>query len=524
MLRKCLIDISCFFILHIMNVTLVDLIGPLLVAAAFLVFARGMVRRSKGREFKPLPAFLFLLFALSYRFIFGDGSLLDRLAMMLMDVGIGMLVDAAYLAYHKERAKMFSVPGILALGLSGILHVFCFACNTSELVIPTDNAHQILVELGPDDDISEIKKTLKKYHAYHKRAFPEVSLDEDEDLAQFYIVTVDPALKNPLMKELRMDQENVDYVEKNYPLTLIKPIESSSSAEILKKSFLANDPYLHQQWFADKLSYNEVYGILKNTTPVKKAKLAIVDTGVEGVHEDLKGIFTSSPGETDFHGHGTHCAGIAGGETNNGKGIGSLNWEGKFVTITGFHALDRMGRGTDQTVARAIIQAAEDGSDVISMSLGGFHPRPPRVQVKAVEYARSKGAIVIVAAGNSNDDARRYSPANIEGVIVVGAVNEELHKAPFSNRNTKLKMPIAAPGVNIMSSFPGSLYKSFSGTSMATPLVAGLVGIMKSLNPDLTTQDAYRILHETGSSEKNTDAVGKVVMPVPAINAVLQVQ
>lgn len=508
-----------------MNVTLVDLIGPLLVAGAFLVFARGMIRRSQGRAFRPLPAFLFLLFALSFRFIFGEGTFLERLAMMLMDVGIGMLIDAGYLAYHKERARMFSVPGLLALSLSGVLHIFCYACDTDDVIFAVDEEKtlQILVELGEDDDIKEISGIIKKYQADYRKAFPEVDLEEDADLAQFYLISVEPAFRDPLMKELAFDKENVDYVGKNSPVTLIKPTESTITTSN-RIPFLANDPYLQDQWFAQKLDYNNTYKKLKLIKPTKKARLAIVDTGVDSKHEDLKGVFASSPGDTDGHSHGTHCAGIAGGETNNSKGIGSLNWEGKFIHITGFHALDKYGRGTDQTVARAIIQAAEDNSDVISMSLGGFHPRPPRVQVKAIEYALSKGAVVIVAAGNSNDDARRYSPANIEGVIVVGAVGEQLNKAPFSNRNTKLKMPIAAPGVNIMSSVPGSEYKAYSGTSMATPLVAGIVGIMKSINPDITPKQAYSILNSTGKQVRDSEAVGKVVNPLLAIDAVQQLQ
>ncbi|MEL6192127.1 MAG: S8 family serine peptidase [Bacteroidota bacterium] len=495
------------------------LISSALVALAFLVFGRGMVKKSRGKRFNPLPAFALLLVALSYPFIFGEGSWLDSLGTMLLAVGIGMSVDALYLAANKEKAKLFLVPGILALIMAAFVNIIGYFVNQVSCVF-TDEPERVtlLLELGPDDEIREVKSILKKYKADYTQAFPQVDLDESEDLAQVFYVQVDSLYHEPLMMELKHDAENVDHVEINHGVELFQPQPVTANKK--GGAYLANDPYLDQQWYANVLRYNEAYTFLKDKQPTQKIQLAIVDTGVDGVHEDLSGVFKKSPGSKDNHGHGTHCAGIAAGETNNEIGIGSLNWEGKFITLTGYPALDASGRGTDRTVANAIINAAEGGADVISMSLGGFHPRPPKVQVDAVKYARKLGAIVIVAAGNSNDDARRYSPANIEGVIVVAAMNENLDKAPFSNINTKLKMPIAAPGVNIMSSFPGSEYRSFSGTSMATPLVAGIVGMMKSFQPDLTTEQVYKLLKDTGKEVNDSGKTGKVVQPVEVLQAV----
>ncbi|MEL6846686.1 MAG: S8 family serine peptidase, partial [Bacteroidota bacterium] len=283
--------------------------------------------------------------------------------------------------------------------------------------------------------------------------------------------------------------------------------------------YFSNDPFLGNQWWVGPLEYNASHELLKHHQPKRKAKVAIVDTGVDQGHEDLSPIYKKSgtKGDQDKHSHGTHCAGLAGAATNNGIGIGSLNYDGAFITISGFPALDAYGRGTDYTVSKAIIDAAESGADVISMSLGGYSPVPPKSQVDAIKYARKLGAIVIVAAGNSNDNAKLYSPANINGVITVSAVDEKLNKAVFSNTNNQLKMPIAAPGVNCLSSIPGSEYKQYSGTSMATPVAAGVLGILKALNPDLTAEQAYQILVDTGKTVKDSKRVGKVVMPKAAI-------
>ncbi len=108
-------------------------------------------------------------------------------------------------------------------------------------------------------------------------------------------------------------------------------------------------------------------------------------------------------------------------------------------------------------------------------------------------------------------------PSNIEGVISVAAVDERLKKASFSNTNTDLSRPIAAPGVNIMSLEPAGKYGSKSGTSMATPLVAGLLGTMRALNPSITADEAYSILYDTGSEGGSLKQTGRVINSAKAI-------
>jgi thermitase len=494
------------------------LIGILLALAAFGVFGRGIVNRSKGKRFNPLPAFLLIIVAIGFHFL-GDYSLADKLSKFMIDFGAGMTIASVYLAANKARPRLFWVPGLLALLMGGAVWVV----NFSYKWFNAEEHEVLLVELGEDDLISEIEGVLEDHDATWEQAFPNVSLSEDADLAQYYLVNVPVSQKNSLTRALGRDKENVDQWDTNDPVSLIAPI--ASDVEINKKSkFLADDPYLANQWFAESLEYNEVYKMLQGKKPKRKAKVAIVDTGVDSGHEDLSSIYKKSKtnGDKDEHSHGTHCAGLAGAATNNGIGIGSLNYDGKFVSISGYPALDRMGRGNDHTVSRAIINAAKDGADVISMSLGGYSPVPPKSQVDAIKYARKQGAIVIVAAGNSNDNAKLYAPANINGVITVAAVDENLKKAVFSNTNNQLKMPIAAPGVNCLSSIPGSQYKQYSGTSMATPVVAGLVGVLKSLNPKLTAEEAYKLIKETGKEVSDSKRIGKVIMPKPAIEAVLK--
>ncbi|MFK7925036.1 MAG: S8 family serine peptidase [Bacteroidia bacterium] len=494
------------------------LFGIALAFVAFGVFGRGILKRSKGKSFNPMPAFLLMIGAAVYH-LFGDFSVVDKLSKLLVDFGVGMTAASFLLIANKSRARLLWVPGLLALvmggGIWGLTQGFRWMGAEDDVVL--------LVELGPDDLISEIEPILDQYNADYERAFKNVDLSENVDLAQYYIVSVPAQHEKALSHALRMDRENVDQLEVNHPVELIRP--ENSPLEINREGrFLANDPYLANQWWAEPLEYNASYELLKNHKPKRKAKVAIVDTGVDQGHEDLSPVYKKSgtKGDQDTHSHGTHCAGLAGAATNNGIGIGSLNYDGAFITISGFPALDSYGRGTDYTVSKAIIDAAESGADVISMSLGGYSPVPPKSQVDAIKYARKLGAIVIVAAGNSNDNAKLYSPANISGVITVAAVDENLNKAVFSNTNNQLKMPIAAPGVNCLSSIPGSEYKQYSGTSMATPVAAGLLGILKAYNPDLTAEQAYQILHDTGKTVKDSKRIGNVIMPLSAIKAVLK--
>ena len=160
---------------------------------------------------------------------------------------------------------------------------------------------------------------------------------------------------------------------------------------------------------------------------------------------------------------------------------------------------------------------------MISLSLGGpSTDRRQKAYRKAVEYANGKGAIVVVAAGNSNRNAKDYGPANTPGVIAVSAVDTLLGRASFSNIVKDLDMGVAAPGVKIYSTFPGSEYRTFNGTSMACPYVSGLVGVMKSLKPNLTTKEALQALNSTGKNSKNSTETGKIIQPAAALKKLLE--
>ncbi|MGY2128370.1 S8 family serine peptidase [Blastococcus sp. SYSU DS0617] len=227
--------------------------------------------------------------------------------------------------------------------------------------------------------------------------------------------------------------------------------------------------------------------------------VAVLDTGV-APHAELTSAlvagrnFTDSPGgpldATDRHGHGTHVAGTIGADAgSNVEGVATG------VRIMPVKVLGDTGGGWTNWAADGIVWAADNGADVINMSLGGASPST--VQAQAVAYARSKGVTVIAAAGNDDTSAPFY-PAADPGVIAVAAVDEQRARAWFSNYGSYVD--VAAPGVDILSTYVAleGEYVYLSGTSMASPHVAGVAALMEAAAPALTPDQVERAL--TGSA------------------------
>ncbi len=343
-------------------------------------------------------------------------------------------------------------------------------------------------------------------------------------LDNFYLVDVENQKELKQIETiLKAATGIVEYYEYNEYVQLDDPLFSKEDYGIDRSGYYANDPGLNQSWSFQKLDVNQLHlDIQKNKDkPQKNALTANLHTGLDARHEDLQAKYKSidSKYDNDPMSHGTHCAGIAAAVSNNGKGIASMAPNNDFVEVTSIKVLNSFGGGTQGSIINGILKAADAGADVISMSLGGrSNPSRQRAYDKAVAYANKKGAIVVVAAGNANMNAKNYSPANAKGVITVSATDIDTKRASFSNTVQDVGMGVAAPGVNIYSTTPNNEYQSFNGTSMAAPHVAGLIGLMKSIYPEMTTKDAYFILEKTGINTNDTSKTGKLIQPVQAID------
>lgn len=392
-----------------------------------------------------------------------------------------------------------------------------------------DSDNELLVEIKNGYSVEDLQAVINTYSLTASPAF-RVQDGSDTDLDDYYSINIpDDKLRilPDLLRVLRTHTA-VDAVEENEIYTL-SPLETTNAAAIapLSNAPTVNDPELAKMWAYDALQLNAFYDFLRSQgiRPMRKARIAIIDTGVDNTHEDLQQnyITTRTHHNGDAQGHGTHCAGIAAAVTNNGKGIASTAFTSDFVEITSIKVFNERGRTTQQRIIDGMLEAADNGCQVLSMSLGGMNDdATQRAYKQAIAYVNKKGGIVVVAAGNENTDARLRAPAGVEGVITVAAIDANLNKASFSNDVSAVAMGIAAPGVQIYSTIPNNRYEFYNGTSMATPYVAGLVGIFKSLRPNLTTQQAFQILNQSGRAIPDGAATGKLIQPMPAVRALLQ--
>lgn len=236
---------------------------------------------------------------------------------------------------------------------------------------------------------------------------------------------------------------------------------------------VTNDPSLSQQWGLFKINaanyiQASAWDVATNSSGVK---LAVLDTGIEESHPEFLGKvmasvnFTDSPTVSDLFGHGTHVAGIAAAATNNAIGVAGTGYN--TVLLNG-KVLGDNGSGYYSWVANGIVWAADQGAQVINMSLGGSSSS--QVLEDAVNYAWNRGSVVVAAAGNNGNSTPQY-PAYYQNVIAVGATDNNDIKASFSTYGNWVD--VAAPGVSIYSTYKGNSYGSLSGTSMASPFAAG---------------------------------------------------
>ncbi|MEM8534333.1 MAG: S8 family serine peptidase [Chloroflexota bacterium] len=252
-------------------------------------------------------------------------------------------------------------------------------------------------------------------------------------------------------------------------------VEAVDPNHIYTIDYTPNDPALDQQW---AWGPTEAFAAWDVTRGDANVTIAIIDTGIQINHPDLDAkivpgydFVSDDNNADDGNGHGTHVAGSAAAETNNNAGGAGFCPECRLMPV---RVLGNGGSGSLTDVAAGVVFAADNGANVINMSLGGGGATALR---NAIDYAWSQGAFVTCAAGN-NGSGRVYYPAGYDNCVAVAATTSGDQRASFSNYGTWVE--VAAPGASIYSAYTGSRYGNLSGTSMAAPHVAGLAGLLAS--------------------------------------------
>lgn len=243
-------------------------------------------------------------------------------------------------------------------------------------------------------------------------------------------------------------------------------------------------------------------------------KIAILDSGIDQDHPDLMGKitvnknFSGSDTYDDRYGHGTHVAGIAAANTNNSQGVAGIGYQSSLMN---YKVLGDDGYGAYSWIANGIIEAANDGADVINLSLGSSQ-RSTTLE-SAINYAWNKGVVIAAAAGNSNNSSKTY-PAYYSNCIAVAATTNNDVKASFSSYGSWVD--VAAPGENVYSTFPNhdfflqteygrsNDYDFGNGTSMSTPFVAGIAALIRAKDQSLSNQEIRNRIEQTADKITGT--------------------
>lgn len=363
-------------------------------------------------------------------------------------------------------------------------------------------ADQIIVDFTPDFDFSMIEEFTERNGLRLLRLYPAIGE------AVFRIL--EPDLDDVMFQTAR--DPSVEFVSPN---------------GFYRMSYTPNDTLWSVQWGPKKIQAQDAWNLTKGNSSVI---VAILDTGVDYLHEDLSGNMWKNPSEDggtpgvdddgngyidDLYGwnffnntkyvmdnndrdvndnpaaiyHGTHVSGITAAVMNNSKGIAGLAQ----VKIMAVKVLARNGTGDWSWLSSGIKYAYENGADIISMSLGGSWA-PNSVKTQA-QNAWDNGTLLVGASGNDGSNGIHY-PGRYDTVIAVGATDFTDSRAGFSNYGTELEL--TAPGVGIRSCRRTSpYYQNMQGTSQATPHVSGVAALMLSRYPSYTNMQVRLLLRNT---------------------------
>lgn len=366
---------------------------------------------------------------------------------------------------------------------------------------------QILVKFKPSLGTQAIEATIAAYQAKKIKRIPKINI---------YQLKIPEDLTIEEMLYVFRQNPDVEYAEPNY----IAYIAVTPNDTFFKWQYALYNS--GQEIGSPGSPKGEARADIKATAAWEETKgdekviIAVLDTGVDLTHPDIENKIQASGRDfanddvdaTDDNGHGTHVAGIAAAEANNDEGIAGVAWNCKILPVK---VMDAEGSGFYSWIIEGIRWAADNGADVINLSLGG--DEQAQSLEDAVRYAYEKDIVIVAAAGNDATSVL-YPAAYDDYCLAVAASDYNDSRPDWSNFGPEVD--VTAPGERVISLVPtwfwgpGSIPYAFgSGTSMSTPHVAGLVALIKSLKPWLKASEIMNVIRYSADDVNSADYPGK---------------
>ena len=409
-----------------------------------------------------------------------------RRAAAVLTVSVALAGAAAVPAGAEERRRLLPRGGTAALRTSGPETRDRLAAQQARAAGVSRVALSVRLSRGEAAD--DVVAAAKAHGALVRQRIPQLAA-----------VTIDvPAQAADRVVEALSRRADVRDVER---------------VALRRTAFVPNDPAwaTAQTAYLNEVNAPEAWDLTHGSSAVK---IAVIDSGVDVTHVDLAGkiagkynAVTGGTDVTDAMGHGTFVAGVAAASTNNGIGVAGAGYDSRVLAVK-VAAADGTISVDDE--AAGIVWAADNGADVINISLGG--ESPAALETDAVAYAVAAGSVVVASAGNESTSAPSY-PAALPDVVAVGATNGTT-RASFSNYGSWVD--VGAPGVNIMSTAPAGTssftapYDTANGTSFSAPLVAGQAALLVAADPSATVAEIASAIASTADATSYGFAAGRV--------------
>lgn len=350
--------------------------------------------------------------------------------------------------------------------------------------------NRVIVRYKPDADLTDLQGRIAHLRSSEKQDIKNLRMK---------VLDVQPGTRQQVIDSLKADPQ-VEYAEP------VLPGEIATTTP--------NDPYFKYQGADQSVLADLLWDKAKGSSNVI---IADIDTGYTPTHPDMAGKFVAGydfvnndNDPTDDQGHGTMTAGVLAANTNNGVGIAGLCWSCRIMPIK---VIDAAGKTNTEIVASGIRYAADHGASVINMSLAG--QGTSATLESAMQYALSKNVVMVSAAGNDGTGTP-YWPTVYDETIGVSGTNGNDQLDPDSNYGQHID--VAAPFVGAATTMDGAYAQSFAGTSHATPVVAGIIGVLRAAFPNATAAQVRNAITSTADPCCSGNINGGRVNAIKAYN------